>query len=52
MFSKALDLVLPKKETDPYLENLSYESKKRFLIRTSYEGVCQSLKVDGKKVQH
>ena len=46
MFSKALDLVLPKKEADPYLENFSYVSKKRFLIRTSYEGVGQSLKVD------
>jgi hypothetical protein len=37
MFSKALDVVLPKKEADPYMDDFSYLSKKRFLIRNSYE---------------
>jgi type I restriction enzyme R subunit len=51
MFSKALDVILPKKEADPYIEDFNFLSKKRFLVRTSYEGVGQSLRVDGKKVQ-
>jgi type I restriction enzyme R subunit len=49
--SKALDVVLPNKEADPYIDDCNYLAKKRFLIRNSYEGPGQSLKVDGKKVQ-
>jgi len=51
MFSKALDIILPKKEADPYLSDFKYLSEKRQLIRTYYEGVRYSLRVDGKKVQ-
>ena len=51
MFSKAMDVILPKKEADPYIEDFSYASKIRQMIRTYYEGVGQSLRVDGKKVQ-
>ena len=51
MFSKALDIILPKKEADPYLSDFKYMSEKRQLIRTYYEGVRYSLRVDGKKVQ-
>ena len=51
MFSKALDIVLPKKEADPYIDDFNYLGKKRFLIRNSYDGPGQSLKVDGEKVQ-
>lgn len=49
--SKALDIVLPKKEADPYIDDFNYLGKKRFLIRNSYDGPGQSLKIDGKKVQ-
>ena len=51
MFSKALDVILPKKEADPYIPDFKYLSEKRQLIRTYYEGVRYSLRVDGKKVQ-
>lgn len=51
MFSKALDVILPKKESDPYIPDFKYLSEKRQLIRTYYEGVRYSLRVDGKKVQ-
>src|SRR5215216_722947 len=51
MFSKALDVILPKKEADPYVPDFKYLSEKRQLIRTYYEGVRYSLRVDGKKVQ-
>jgi type I restriction enzyme, R subunit len=51
MFSKALDVILPKKEADPFIADFKYLSKKRWLIRNSYEGVRYSLRVDGKKVQ-
>jgi type I restriction enzyme, R subunit len=52
MFSKALDVILPKKEADPYVDDFNYLSKKRWLIRNSYEGGARySLRVDGKKVQ-
>ena len=46
-----MDVILPKKEADPYIEDFSYASKIRQMIRTYYEGVGQSLRVDGKKVQ-
>ena len=51
MFSKAMDVILPKKEADPYLEDFKYAGKIRQMIRTYYEGVGQSLRVDGMKVQ-
>ena len=51
MFSKALDVILPKKEADPFIADFKYLSEKRQLIRNSYEGVRYSLRVDGKKVQ-
>jgi type I restriction enzyme, R subunit len=51
MFSKALDIILPRKEADPYISDFRYVSKIRQMIRTYYEGVGQSLRVDGKKVQ-
>ena len=51
MFSKALDVILPEKEADPYIADFKQVSKIRQLIRTYYEGVGQSLRVDGKKVQ-
>lgn len=51
MFSKALDVILPKKEADPYISDFKYLSEKRQLIRTYYGGVKYSLREDGKKVQ-
>ncbi len=51
MFSKALDVILPKKEAEPFVDDFKYLSEKRQLIRNSYEGVRYSLRVDGKKVQ-
>ena len=51
MFSKALDAVLPKKEAEEYVNDFKYLSKKRMLIRNSYEPPGHSLKLDGKKVQ-
>jgi len=51
MFSKALDVILPKKEAEPFIGDFKYLSEKRQLIRTYYEGVRYSLRVDGKKVQ-
>jgi type I restriction enzyme, R subunit len=50
MFSKALDVILPKKEAEPFIADFKYLSGKRQLIRNSY-GVRYSLRVDGKKVQ-
>jgi hypothetical protein len=51
MFSKALDVILPKKEADPYIPDFKYLSEKRQLIRTYYGGVKYSLGEDGRKVQ-
>ena len=51
MFSKALDVVLPKKEAEPYIDDFKYLSKKRMMIRNSYEAPGHSLRLDGKKVQ-
>jgi type I restriction enzyme, R subunit len=51
MFSKALDIILPRKEAGPYIEDFKFLSKQRFNIRNRYEGPTYSLKVDGKKVQ-
>jgi type I restriction enzyme, R subunit len=50
MFSKSLDAVLPKREADPYIEDFKYLSRKRAMIRNSYE-TGHSLRVEGKKVQ-
>jgi type I restriction enzyme, R subunit len=51
MFWKALEVILPKKEADPYLEDFKYAGKIREMIRTYYGGVRQSLREGGKKVQ-
>jgi type I restriction enzyme R subunit len=51
MFSKALDVILPKKEADPYIQDFKYLGEKRQLIRTYYGGVKYSPREDGKKVQ-
>src|ERR671939_450399 len=51
MFWKALDVILPKKEAEPYVPDFKYLSEKRQLIRTYYGGVKYSLREDGKKVQ-
>jgi type I restriction enzyme, R subunit len=51
MFSKALDVILPRKEADAFVPDFKYVSKIRQMIRTYYEGVGHSLRVDGKKVQ-
>ena len=51
MFSKALDVILPKKEADPYLEDFKYLNKQRYNIRNRYEGPTYSLKTEDKKVQ-
>ena len=34
MFSKAMEVILPKKEADPYLEDFKYAGKIRQMIRT------------------
>ena len=51
MFSKALDVVLPKKEAEAYIEDFKYLSRKRVMIRNSYEVPGHNLRLDGKKVQ-
>jgi type I restriction enzyme R subunit len=51
MFWKALDVILPKKESEPYIEDFKYLSRKRSMIRNSYEPPGHSLRLDGKKVQ-
>ena len=51
MFSKALDVILPKKEAEPYKEDFKYLSRKRIMIRNSYEAPGHNLRLDGKKVQ-
>ena len=51
MFSKALDVILSKKEADSFIPDFKYLSEKRQLIRTYYGGVKYSLREDGKKVQ-
>jgi type I restriction enzyme R subunit len=51
MFSKALDMILPKKEVEPYREDFQYLSRKRMMIRNSYEAPGHNLRLDGKKVQ-
>ncbi|MFZ1077984.1 MAG: type I restriction endonuclease subunit R [Nitrosotalea sp.] len=51
MFSKALDVVLPDKEADPYIADFKFVSKIRQMIRTYYEGVKPSIREFGKKVQ-
>lgn len=44
-------MVLPKKEAEPYSEDFKYLSKKRIMIRNSYEPPGHSLRLEGKKVQ-
>jgi type I restriction enzyme R subunit len=46
-----IDVILPGKEADPYIADFKQLSKIRQLIRTYYEGVGQSLRIEGKKVQ-
>jgi len=49
--SQKHDVILPKKEAEPFVADFKYLSEKRQLIRTYYEGVRYSLRIDGKKVQ-
>jgi type I restriction enzyme, R subunit len=49
--SKALDVILPKKEADSYIPDFKYLGEKRQLIRTYYGGAKYSPREDGKKVQ-
>ena len=51
MFWKALDVILPKKEAEPYKEEFKYLSRKRMMIRNHYEAPGHNLRLDGKKVQ-
>lgn len=51
MFSKALDVILPKKEAEAYKEDFKYLGRKRIMIRNSYEAPGHNLRLDGKKVQ-
>ena len=51
MFSRAMDAVMPKIESEPYINDFKDASKVRQMIRTYYEVERQSLRVDGKKVQ-
>lgn len=50
-FAKALDVILPDKEADQYIDDFRYMSKVRQMIRTYYGGVGLSLREYGKKVQ-
>jgi type I restriction enzyme, R subunit len=50
MFSRAMDVVMPKTEAMPYINDFKDASEIRQMIRTYYEG-GQSLRVDGKKIQ-
>lgn len=51
MFSKVLDIVLPKREAEPFIEDFKYLSERRFMIRTRWDPPGQNLKLDGNKVQ-
>jgi len=51
MFSKALDVVLPDKESDPYIDDFKFLSKARQIIRTYYEGVKPSTRPYARKIQ-
>lgn len=51
MFWKALDVILPRKEADPYISDFKYLGKKRYNLRNRYEGPTYSLRAEGKKVQ-
>jgi type I restriction enzyme, R subunit len=51
MFSKTLDAVLPRKESNPFIDDFKFLSQKRQMLRNFYGGVALSLKEDGKKVQ-
>ena len=45
MFQKALDVVLPKKEANPFIPDFNFLSEQKFNIRNKYEGPTYSLKV-------
>jgi type I restriction enzyme R subunit len=51
MFQKALGVILPKKEANPYIPDFNFLSEQKFNIRNNYEGPTYSLKAEGKKVQ-
>ncbi len=51
MFSKALDVVMPGKEAEPYLNDFKFASMARQLVRTAYEGVKPSTRPYAKKIQ-
>jgi len=51
MFSKVLDMVMPGKEADPYIDDFKFLGKARQVIRTYYEGVKPSTKPYKNKIQ-
>lgn len=51
MFAKALDAVLPKKESEKYKDDFKYACSARAKIRTYYYGDKPSIREYGKKVQ-
>ena len=51
MFSKALDAVMPRKESDPFIADFKYLSQKRQLLRNQYGSYGMSYKLEGQKVQ-
>lgn len=51
MFSKALDVVMPGKEAEPYLDDFKFASMARQLVRTRYDGVKPSTRPYAKKIQ-
>ncbi len=51
MFSKALDAVLPRKESNPYIQDFKFLSQKRQMIRNFYGGFGLSIREEGRKVQ-
>ncbi len=51
MFSKALDAVMPSKESDPYIDDFKFLSEVRQKIRTYYEGIKPSTRPYAGKIQ-
>lgn len=51
MLSKALDVVMPGKEAEPYLDDFKFASMARQLVRTRYDGVKPSTRPYAKKIQ-
>jgi type I restriction enzyme, R subunit len=51
MFAKALDAVMPSKESDPYIDDFKFLSEIRQKIRTCYEGTKPSTRPYAGKIQ-